>query len=223
MKKILLLGIAFILSCSVHAQRLPLSADLGETNYISSVQLNGIELSQDVTYQEIHTIFSNQTIEQETTFSDECTGNYNVMLDYFGKSARLEYFPDKNEINLEPLFSDDQTIHDYQQSPAQASLWVDWRDMSNFTETLIINGRTISPQLTESGFKDIFPVSAAHGISYEDEPEITYYYIAFAPAEYIEELQQNNQIYSYVYDGAVTMTFINGKLHEVFISHGLAC
>lgn len=223
MKTHLLLVSIFILSSVAHAQRLPLSADLGETDYISSVRLNGIELSEGISYQEMHTIFGSQTIEQETTFSDECTGNYNAVINYNGKSARLEYFPEMNEINLELLFSDDQTIHGYQQSPAQASLWVKWSDMSNFTETLTINDKVISPQLTESEFKELFPISATHGVSYEDEPNITYYYIAFASTEYIEELQQNNQIYSYVYDGAVTMTFINGKLHEIFISHGLAC
>lgn len=223
MKNHLLLVTISILSSIVHAQRLPLSADLGETDYISSVQLNGLELSEGITYQEMHTIFDSQTIEQETTFSDECTGNYNVVTTYTGKSARLEYFPEMNEINLEPLFSDDQAPHGYRQSPAQASLWAKWSDMSHFMETLTINGKAISPQLTESEFKERFPVSATHGVSYEDEPNITYYYIAFASTEYIEELQQNNQIYSYVYDGAVTMTFINGKLHEIFISHGLAC
>ena len=193
-------------------------------DFVTSVKLDGVELAQPVNIQKLPKAFWVDGITKMSWVS-ECSANGEVYIDYKNRSVKLEFFPEDNPgIDLDGMFT--KKTKPYRKYPLKAQIWVDWKDMRGFTESLKVDDKLIKPDLTFEEFKRIFPVSAAYKYPLD---ELLYEH-AYPGEEWsgahmhdVTIGESDPDIIEPPYMGSVRFFFKAGKLVKLQILQGIAC
>ena len=212
MNKIRALLLLIIFSLNSHAE--------GVIDSVTSVKLNGFELyNGTLSFQEVDNVFG-QNGSVSTGLFSECTGNFDIDINYPNKSVRLEFYPEDNSgLDLDRLFS--QNINVYKKSAAKARVWIEWQNMSALTESLTVGGLAVTPDLSFETFQRFFPVSADKANRYSfSENGMTSYFVIGSNGDNDESEQESVDL---AYIHSVKFTFKDGTLFKLEVLQGIAC
>lgn len=111
-------------------------------DYVTSVQVNGIELNQPVAANQVDKIFGKTKQKISKEYSD-CTANYVYSTHYKNnKQLEFEIFPEENaQIKSNTYY---KTNNNFQQlNTTKGRVWLTWSTATHLTEQLKLNQKII--------------------------------------------------------------------------------
>lgn len=181
-------------------------------DYVTSVQVNGIELNKPVSANQIDKIFGKSTQKISKEYS-ECTSNYDYSTQYKNhKQLRFEIFAEDNP----QIKSDDyyKTKNNFQQlNTTKGRIWLTWGNAKHLTEQLKLNQKLIQSQYTLTQFKKDFPTSA------HNKNNI----VLILNKSQVNDYLKNPTDFDAAYASALYFKFQQGQLVRLEINQGIAC
>ncbi len=181
-------------------------------DYVTSVQVNGIELNQPVAANQVDKIFGKTTHKISKEYS-ECTANHEYSTQYKNnKYLKFEIFPEENaQIKSDTYFN---TRNNFQQlNTTKGRVWLTWKSAAHLTEQVKLNQIKIDSHYTLTQFKKDFPISANN----------KNYIVLMLNTSELKNYLKSPQDFDAAYNSAVYFEFHNGKLASVEINQGIAC
>lgn len=181
-------------------------------DYVTSVQVNGIELSKPVSANQVDKIFG-KTIQKISKEYSECTANHEYSTAFnHHKQLKFEIFAEDNpQIKSDAYY---KTKNNFQQlSTTKGRVWLSWSNATHLTEQLKLNQKTIDAKYTLAQFKKDFPISA------NNKNNIVLMLNASEAKHYLK----NPTDFDAAYTSALYFKFQNGKLASLEINQGIAC
>lgn len=181
-------------------------------DYVTSVQVNGIEISKPVSANQVDKIFGKPTQKIAKEYS-ECTGNYEYSTQYKNnKQLKFEVFAEDNlQIKSDEYY---KTHNNFQQlNTTKGRVWLTWGTATHLTEQLKLNQKIIDSQYTLAQFKKDFPLSA------NNKNNVVLMLNTFDVKNYLK----NPTNFDAAYTSALYFKFQKGQLARLEISQGIAC
>lgn len=181
-------------------------------DYVTSVQVNGIELNKPVSANQIDKIFGKTTQKISKEYS-ECTANHEYSTVYKdNKQLKFEIFAEDN-----PLIKSDtyyKTKNNLQQlGTTKGLVWLSWSNATHLTEQVKLNQKTIDAKYTLAQFKKDFPVSANN----------KNHIVLMLNTTEVKDYLKSPTDFDAGYTSAVYFKFQNGKLASLEINQAIAC
>lgn len=181
-------------------------------DYVSSIQVNGIELNQPVAANQVDKIFGKTTHKISKEYS-ECTANHDYSTEYKNnKQLRFEIFAEDNpQIKSATYY---ETKNNFQQlGKTQGRVWLTWKNAAHLTEKIKANQKPIDSKYTLAQFKKDFPISAKNNINV----------VLILNTAEAKDYLKNPADFDVGYTSAIYFKFNNGKLESLEINQGIAC
>ncbi|NHB57110.1 hypothetical protein G9F32_03565 [Acinetobacter sp. 194] len=181
-------------------------------DYVTSVQVNGIEINAPVAANQIEKVFGKPTAKISKEYS-ECTGNHDYTTVYQNsKNLRFEIFPEDNpQIKTNNFY---KTKNNFQQlNSVKGHVWLTWNKSEHLSEQVKIGNKIISSKYTIEQFKKDFPISAKNKNNS----------VLMLNSTEVKDYLKNPNDYSVGYTSALNFKFKNGKLSSFEINQGIAC
>ena len=181
-------------------------------DYVTSVQVNGIEINKPVSANQVDKIFGKTTQKTAKEYS-ECTGNYEYSTQYKNnKQLKFEVFGEDNpQIKSDEYY---KTKNNFQQlNSTKGRVWLSWSNAAHLTEQLKLNQKTIDSQYTLAQFKKDFPVSASN----------KNHVVLMLNASDVKNYLKNPTDFDAAYTSALYFKFQKGQLASLEIGQGIAC
>ena len=181
-------------------------------DYVSSIQVNGIEINKPVAANQVDKIFGKTTHKISKEYS-ECTANYDYSTEYKNnKQLRFEVFAEDNPQIKSATFY--ETKNNFQQlGTTQGRVWLTWKNARHLTENIKLNQKQIDFKYTSAQFKKDFPISAKNNNTV----------VLILNASEIKNYLKNPTDFDAGYTSALYFKFNNGKLECLEINQGIAC
>ena len=203
------------LLCSVLFISSTASASIAHYDYVTSVNVNGINVLQAVTATQASQLLS-QSPSKLTKQYSECTGNYEFSAKSGAKSLTFEIYADEN-----PHIKNDQYYKNKANfaalAPSKGHVWLDWKPAQTISDQITIGSKKVSPGYTLQQFKTDFPKSAqsasTNGIGY----------VLMLQAKDVKAALKDPENYDVPYTANTAFTFKNGKLVQLSIQQDIAC
>lgn len=192
-----------------------ISASIADYNYVTSIQVNGIDLASPVAAAKANVLIGKNPVKLKYEYSD-CTGNTEFHASTQAKFLRFEVYAEDNpQIKNDSFYKNKNSFTQLGQT--KGNVWLEWSNSYQIHDKIQMGQMSITPQYTFQQFQKDFPKSAK--LAHPNETA----YVILLPPQTAKSILKEPLNYDLPYIGNLAFNFKNGKLSAFSINQGIAC